>query len=41
MQAKALQGSADLVMFDLEDSVSLAEKEAARQQMLELLQNLR
>ena len=32
MQTKALQSTADLVMFDLEDSVALTEKEAARQQ---------
>ena len=40
MQAKALQSTADLVMFDLEDSVALAEKEAARQQVITTLKGL-
>ena len=40
MQAKALQSTADLVMFDLEDSVSLTEKEAARQQVITALKDL-
>ncbi|MGB0486102.1 MAG: aldolase/citrate lyase family protein, partial [bacterium] len=37
MQAKALQSTADLVMFDLEDSVALTEKEAARRQIIHTL----
>jgi citrate lyase beta subunit len=40
MQAKALQSSADLVMFDLEDSVSIGEKGAARQQVITTLKGL-
>ena len=40
MQAKALQSTADLVMFDLEDSVLLAEKETARQQIISTLKSL-
>ena len=40
MQAKALQSTADLVMFDLEDSVPLAEKETARQQIISTLKSL-
>ena len=40
MQTKALQSTADLVMFDLEDSVTLAEKEAARRQIIHTLQDL-
>ena len=40
MQAKALRSTADLVMFDLEDSVSLEEKEPARQQIISTLQDL-
>ena len=40
MQTKALQSTADLVMFDLEDSVALTEKEAARQQVITTLKDL-
>ena len=40
MQTKALQSTADLVMLDLEDSVALAEKEAARRQIIHTLQDL-
>ena len=40
MQTKALQSTANLVMFDLEDSVALAEKEAARRQIIHTLQDL-
>lgn len=40
MQAKALHANADLLLFDLEDSVPLAEKERARQQIVETLSSV-
>ncbi len=40
MQTKALQSTADLVMFDLEDSVALTEKDAARRQIIHTLKDL-
>ena len=40
MQVKAARSTADVVMLDLEDSVPLAAKEAARKQVLQSLQTL-
>lgn len=40
MQIKAARSTADVVMLDLEDSVPLAAKEAARKQVLQSLQTL-
>ena len=40
MHAKALSSAADVIMLDLEDSVPIEEKEAARAQVIESLNSL-